>query len=330
MIPNRGYPILEARALRRWPLGVRRFGESLVLWRDASGAPVCMIDRCPHRGAALRAGRVLDGELECPWHGFRFAPDGACTRIPCSGRDARIPRAMRTAPLPVRERYGLLWLWWGEARGALPELPWFDALPDDRSAASGLGFEAPFPWERMIEANLDVHHTPFLHRRSIPGVPTRMDPLHVEVEGDTVRGWGELRRDDEGASRRPRGFAYRLEARLPNLVLLEFASRLRLLVAATPVDEARTWIFGRYSQGYTRVPLLRKLLAWVSIQYDWRVVQRDDWRLFETLREARFDPHDFRLVPADRAIVEFFRLIERARAEAGGSGDRRGEARESA
>ena len=94
MVPNRWYPVLEASQLGRKPVGVTRLGRRLVLWRDAAGSAVALPSRCPHRGAALKQGRVVDGELTCPWHGFRFAPDGACTRMPCEGTEATPPRAL--------------------------------------------------------------------------------------------------------------------------------------------------------------------------------------------------------------------------------------------
>ena len=94
MVPNRWYPVLEASQLGRKPVGVTRLGRRLVLWRDAAGSSVALPSRCPHRGAALEQGRVVDGELTCPWHGFRFAPDGACTRMPCEGTEATPPRAL--------------------------------------------------------------------------------------------------------------------------------------------------------------------------------------------------------------------------------------------
>jgi phenylpropionate dioxygenase-like ring-hydroxylating dioxygenase large terminal subunit len=314
MILNRWYSILESRAVRWRPIGVQRLGERLVLWRDGAGNIACMRDRCPHRGAALSGGRIVAGRLECPWHGFQYEGGGRCVLTPCSGRGAKIPRSLCAETYPVRERYGLIWLWWGEPRAHLPPVPWFDELPDDLSAASGLGFEAPYPWERMIESNLDIHHTPFVHHWTIPGVGTLLDPMHVEVDGEMMRCRGCLRKDDGRPAAESPGMPFGILARLPNLILLELTPKLRLFVVATPMDEERTWIFGRYYQDYTRLPVLRKLIAWLSVEYDWRIVQRGDWRVFSSLREPHFDRHAFRLVPADQPIIEFFKLIEQAHA----------------
>ena len=80
------------------PTVLRRFGESLVLWRDPTGTVRAELDACPHRDEPLL--RLDEGEpcLECLAH----AP----------------------APTPlVREAHGWIWMW----RGALHPQP---APPD--------------------------------------------------------------------------------------------------------------------------------------------------------------------------------------------------------
>ncbi len=46
---------------------------------------LCVENSCPHRGAALAEGRIQDGEVICPWHGWRFSlENGACSSLPSS------------------------------------------------------------------------------------------------------------------------------------------------------------------------------------------------------------------------------------------------------
>ncbi|MDH3510031.1 MAG: Rieske (2Fe-2S) protein, partial [Gammaproteobacteria bacterium] len=70
------YPILSSRELKKNPISRTRFGQRVVIWRDAAGQAVVLEDRCPHRGAALSQGRVRDGAIECPFHGFRYDAAG--------------------------------------------------------------------------------------------------------------------------------------------------------------------------------------------------------------------------------------------------------------
>lgn len=51
----------------------------------ADGEPHVMESRCSHRGGPLHEGTVVDGCLECPWHGARFDLDtGEVRRGPAS------------------------------------------------------------------------------------------------------------------------------------------------------------------------------------------------------------------------------------------------------
>jgi len=45
------------------------FGQAWVLFRDAEGRPACVLDECAHRACPLSIGRVVEGTIECPYHG---------------------------------------------------------------------------------------------------------------------------------------------------------------------------------------------------------------------------------------------------------------------
>ena len=296
MLLDRWYPILEARRLGKKPVGVKRLGEPLTLWRDAAGTPVAFPSYCPHRGAAFAQGRVRDGEIACPWHGFRFAADGRCTLMPSEGAEARIPDAMRVTPRPVREAHGLIWLWYGEAREHYPEIPFFpEAHPDLRSSYES-SYELPYHYSRMIETNLDVAHTPFVHGRYVP-VGERVDPFEAGVDGDRIWSRGTLRRPDKA-----KGMQFRADVLLPCLGFLQLTPKIQILLSATPVDENTTWLWFRYQQSYTRLPLLRRLFAWFPVASELWLVQPQDWRIFEAMAPGTIDEVPHRYTRADQAI----------------------------
>ena len=296
MIRDRWYPILEASKLGRRPVGLTRLGERLVAWRDASGAPVVSPGFCPHRGADLGQGRVREGQLECPWHGFRFEAGGRCTRMPCEGTGAAIPKAMRLEPIPAREAFGLVWLWWGERREALPEIPFFDEGRDPRGTAQA-SYVLPYHYSRMVETNLDIHHTPFVHGSVVP-VGERVEDFEATIAGDRIDTRGTLRRERGG-----RGFPFRACLILPGTGLVELTPNLRILVASTPVDEGRTWLWFRYHSSHTRSAWVRSAVAWVAVQSELRVVQRQDWRIFRGMAPGTIDAFPYRFVHADAGIA---------------------------
>ena len=59
----------------------------LVLWRSMSGRLAACDRRCPHQWADLDASGAVDGEeLVCLSHFWRFAFDGAGTKLSVTGR----------------------------------------------------------------------------------------------------------------------------------------------------------------------------------------------------------------------------------------------------
>lgn len=310
MIPNQWYPLLEARKVGHKPVSVTRMGEKLVLWRDAAGDAICMIDRCPHRGVALSRGKVVDGQLQCPYHGFRFASAGDCVAMPCEGRQAKIPAGMRADTYPVREAHGLIWLFWGDSRQSMPEIPWFDAVVPRRGGSSG-SFSWPINYVRSVETNFDIHHTPFVHGNTLPGIGTRLDPYRVEVVGDHIVSWGQLRKEDADE-----GIAFRVEFKAPSVTYFEFG-KLSFLVADCPIDDDNTWRYAIYFQDYVTIPGLHRLGSWLSLQVDWKWIQlKQDLRMVETFQPKLPEDHLDRLVHADAGTAAYRKLRRRLLANA--------------
>ena len=304
MIPNQWYPLLEAHRVKRKPIGVRRLGERLVLWRGADGALVCMTDRCPHRGVALSRGRVRDGTLECGYHGFRFRPDGACVLMPCEGPDARIPAGIRATPRTVREAYGLIWLYWGEPCERLPEIPWFPEFGERRRGTCSTSFDWPQNYSRTLETNFDIHHTPWLHGSIVP-TGARVDPFEVETKDDQIRCRGVLRREG-----RTRGMPFRIEFRAPSVTLIELTPKLRLISADCPIDDQNTWRFARYYSDY--LPGFDRVISWLGIWLELRIVQsRQDLPMVATQEPRLPDQHRDPLVHADAGIAAYLKLRRR-------------------
>jgi phenylpropionate dioxygenase-like ring-hydroxylating dioxygenase large terminal subunit len=139
---------------------------------------------CPHRGAALWMGAVRDDALECPYHGWRFAPaTGACTRVPSLPEGSPPVRvALRTHP--VREAYGHVWTCLDEPLLPFPELP----APVDASwqLAAGEPIDVACGLRQITENFRDPAHFPFVHAETLgPDVPRVVDPYRVRRNG-----WG--------------------------------------------------------------------------------------------------------------------------------------------
>jgi phenylpropionate dioxygenase-like ring-hydroxylating dioxygenase large terminal subunit len=157
---------------------VRLLGEHWAVAR-IDGAIVALPDRCPHRSSPLSAGRVVDGAVQCAYHGYRFDGAGRCVLVPALGAGAAIPpKANLTAAHSTRERYGLVWL---APEAPLTDIvdvpewddPHFTVVPlPDQTWNAGAG--------QMTDNFLDLAHFPFTH-------PTTFgDPDDIEVPNYTV------------------------------------------------------------------------------------------------------------------------------------------------
>lgn len=163
---------------------VTLLGEDWVVGRIA-GKVFALVDRCAHRFAPLSAGQIVDGCVQCPYHGYRYGQDGRCVLIPALGPNSPIPpRARVAAAAAVEERYGLVWLAPDPPRAGIIDVPEWDdpafvvaPLPDQSWNAGAA---------QMVDNFLDLAHFPFTHTETFG------DPDGIEVPPYTVErdGWG--------------------------------------------------------------------------------------------------------------------------------------------
>ncbi len=109
------YLVASAGDVSDRPIGIKRLGRNLVLWRDAAGAVHALEDYCPHRGAPLSLGRVAGGRLSCAYHGFEIDAEGAIAAVPATPECPLVgQRAVRV--YPVREIAGAIFVYFSEKR----------------------------------------------------------------------------------------------------------------------------------------------------------------------------------------------------------------------
>jgi phenylpropionate dioxygenase-like ring-hydroxylating dioxygenase large terminal subunit len=156
----------------------------VVLFRAPAGI-VALVDRCPHRGVQLSLGKVKDGCLECPFHGWRFGAEGKCQFVPLNP-DAR-RELLSARALPCRERGGLVWIACGDVATGEPHVP--EALERKGARVSFHVEEWRCHWTRAMENMLDSPHLPYVHRATIGRAmaarmrpESRMDQTLIETE----------------------------------------------------------------------------------------------------------------------------------------------------
>ena len=176
--------LAEELAGNRPVVPVTLLGEKLVLFRDEAGRLALMSRHCPHRGADMAYGRLEDGGLRCPFHGWLFDATGQCLEQPAEPPDSATHQRITARSYPVVEKNGVVFAYMGP--GAPPPFPAFDcfAAPDSHVFAFKGLWECN--WLQALEVGIDPAHASYLHR--------------FLADEDPASGYGKQFRDEAGAT----------------------------------------------------------------------------------------------------------------------------------
>ena len=291
-IRNKWYLVCASDRLGDEPQAKRMLGEDLVLWRDGAGNPSLMADYCPHRGAKLSVGDVVDGELQCWYHFWRYDGSGQCLSIPTQGGKCSLQARTKVETVyPTVERDGFVWAWIGEDEA--PELILPHELTDTAYAMFPESVEWGVNWLLAYENVADVLHAPFLHNQSLTLGGGVVEDRVLLAETET--GFKVERQSQVGVN-----FDW-VEFDLGDLTFCRldipyktsFAGPgpdLRILGFATPIDDRHTEV---------HFPRLRKVSGW----------QRTVWR---GLFNARLRGTHLHVLNQDKAMLETLRSIPEA------------------
>ncbi|CAG9460022.1 unnamed protein product [Pedinophyceae sp. YPF-701] len=138
---------------------VELFGDAWVLFRDENGDAACIKDECAHRACPLSLGQLVDGQPECPYHGWTYSRCGEVTKMPST----RFCHGLRVRSLPVVEKDGFVWVWPGQRDPTpLPERTAI-AVPEGYECHAEISLEVPVEHGLLVENLLDLAHAPFTH-----------------------------------------------------------------------------------------------------------------------------------------------------------------------
>jgi len=156
--PNCWYMIAKSSEIKECLLGREIWRQPVVLFRTATGEIRALEDSCAHRMVRLSHGRIVDGSIECIYHGWRFDAAGRCVHIPHLASKPTLPDCgVRT--FPVMERHGFVWIYPGDpgsADGVSPTaMTEWDDLNEIHSVAR-LTCRAHFSY--LVENLMDMYH----------------------------------------------------------------------------------------------------------------------------------------------------------------------------
>ena len=165
---NGWYPIAFSKDIVSHTLSsFNLLDEPLILYRNAQQEPVCLQDRCPHRSTPLSLGRLVNGVVECRYHGWQFNSDGQCTRIPAIQSDNAFPPNACVPKRLTQEKHGFIWIHQGNTDiGPLPTYT-DELFSVENNFRFDYSIDVAIPHELMIENLLDPAHLPFAHHGTL-------------------------------------------------------------------------------------------------------------------------------------------------------------------
>ncbi len=268
------------------PLGRDFLGTRVVVYRDASGRAVVQGAYCPHLGADLSVGEVVEGQIRCAYHHWRFDCAGTCVDIPAGDR---IPPGARIPTYPTAEAWGLIWAFNGEA----PTYP-VPGIPGVEERE--LVCETHYRGTRAIDPWVSISNgVDFQHLRTLHGL-SAVDPDAVAVG--------------------PHSLEYRIES--PHFIqhgritgVNVFAQHLSMagqdvfmLFSGAPIEHGRTmgfYAYGVRDDGTGREGAAERL---GTLRGFVERLLAEDAPVLDTIR---FRPRN--LVASDRHLARFFKYV---------------------
>lgn len=263
------------------PLKRKILGEEIVFFRNTNGDIVALEAMCPHRGADLSIGCIVNGNIQCPFHGWQFDSNGKCVVVPSQTSSQKIPSKAVVKSYHVIDKQGIIWIWGGDLDPDF-QPPYYEFLDPD----FGLGMRrvqdiprlANGPFLSVVENAIDNTHPPFIHLGTLAGEPLIVADQVIRFDEDMRGFWGQLDpkntvHDSVEGTEGILGISRRL-MNITKLNREESYFRFDLggvvyfydkflsgheqvaLFMATPADDTHTWFFGEHIRSFAKNTLV--------------------------------------------------------------------------
>ena len=293
-------------------------GQQVIYWRDNKGQ-VCVSEAtCPHLGANLSpelGGKLEDGLVVCPFHGYRYDVDGRCVRT-LSG-PSNTPVELKT--FPTYESGGVVFAYWhpdgAEPTWGIPDL----SIGDWSKFLYNSAVIRTHPQETS-ENGVDISHLPYVHGYEAVEI---LKPL--VVEGPCLQNFFRINRRvgpsklvsftldvDVTVTMRGLGFS------MIEPVAQEAGIYVRQLALCTPIDEEHVnFVMAIQTKDIERPNVLipglsllpRRLLNYWLRKIFFKIYMTDisqDFHIWENKKYLTYP----RLGPAEQDILRFRRYCE--------------------
>ncbi|MBS0405029.1 MAG: aromatic ring-hydroxylating dioxygenase subunit alpha [Proteobacteria bacterium] len=285
-LKDRWYALCPSSFVKEKPVSLQRLGTHLAVWRGTDGKVHALEDRCPHRGAKLSQGTILNDTLKCPYHGVEVRCDGVATSVPASP-GCKLEGSHSTFNYHVAEVADTLFVYnASKPVDTPPPLTLPPELADDAQFSRFLCYvEWKCDYRYVLDNVLDPMHGTFLHKQS-----------HAMSQGATQSKFGIEATDT--------GFLFAKEGqRDVNFDWSEFADTgIQWVKLEIPYPKT-----GGPGGGFIIIGMVTPISHELCGVYFWRVRkvapgwQRDTWRF---LYRDRLEARHWHVLEQDRVLLE--------------------------
>lgn len=173
-------------------------GVPILTVRGRDGKLRAFLNVCRHRGAKVVEGCGEARSFRCPYHAWVYADDGGLRAVPeADSFDGAMASRLGLTPLPLAEKYGMVWVLPTPAASRSGELeinPWLCGLEEDLKYWKldthhfhdrHVHYEE-MNYKLLVDRFLEGYHFGFLHAETLRNV-LKPNVSHFEAFGPTSR-----------------------------------------------------------------------------------------------------------------------------------------------
>lgn len=185
------HPIAWSGDLKRKPIAAVVLNQDVVAFRDETGVPHVMVDRCPHKGVKLSPGRCTKNGIECPYHGWIFNGNGEVVFIPSLAEGDKKPQC-RIPRYTTVEQQGTVWFTFSDEPYE-PQPPMWHFY-ENHSFTTIIDMDCEYV--RLMENLVDNPHAGYIHQGLLRGKPSSPvtsiiretnTGVHIQTIGEKAR-----------------------------------------------------------------------------------------------------------------------------------------------
>ncbi|MFC4892713.1 Rieske 2Fe-2S domain-containing protein [Pseudofrancisella aestuarii] len=291
-VPKAWYAIAHISEFKNKPQKLERFGLNLVVWKNDDKKIIIMDNNCPHRGAELSSGKVIDNCITCPFHGFQFNDAGNCKYTPetqCS-----IPK-LKAKVYPTKIIADMIWI--NIFDEDLNNDYAFEFCQELFDSFNGKYAMITDIWNNnirhCIENQLDYTHLATVHKRTIGKGYKIPDDIKIIEKNNNIEAIknGELM----------------IKYIFPNAWLLNISNKMKVTAYFVPINENQTKIYILHYRNFLTTKILKPIMD-IVFSIGNRIVLNEDKRVVNTQRYTKETYNNDFLLKHDQ-IIKIFRDI---------------------